>query len=88
MPRKRFTNEQITFALRQAENGATVDEVCRKMGVSEPTFDRRKKQFVGMGAPEIRRLKPLEDGNSKLQRLIADLTPDRSMLQDVRKRKW
>ena len=47
MPRNRFTNEQIAFALRQAENGATVDEVCRKMGVSEPTFYRRKKQFVG-----------------------------------------
>ena len=49
MPRKRFTNEQIAFALRQAENGATVDEVCRKMGVSEPTFFRWKKQFIGMG---------------------------------------
>ena len=46
MPRKRFTNEQIAFALRQAENGATVDEVCRKMGVSGPTFYRWKKQFV------------------------------------------
>ena len=64
MPRKRFTNEQIAFALRQAENGATVDEVCRKMGVSEPTFYRWKKQFVGMGVPEIRRLKQLEDENS------------------------
>ena len=48
MPRKRFTNEQIAFALRQAENGATVDEVCRKMGVSEPTYYHRKKQFVGV----------------------------------------
>ena len=54
MPSKRFTNEQIAFALRQAENGASVDEVCRKMGVSEPTFYRWKKQFVGMGVPEIR----------------------------------
>ncbi|MCP1551582.1 UNVERIFIED_ORG: plasmid stability protein [Methylobacterium sp. SuP10 SLI 274] len=66
MPRKRFTIEQIAFALRQAENGATVDEVCRKMGVSEPTFYRWKKQFVGMGVPEIRRLKQLEDENGKL----------------------
>ena len=74
MPRKRFTNEQIAFALRQTENGATVDEVCRKMGVSEPTFYRWKKQFVGMGVPEIRRLKQLEDENSKLKRLVADLT--------------
>lgn len=54
MPRKRFMNEQIAFALRQAENGATVDEVCRKIGVYEPTFYRWKKQFVGMGVPEIR----------------------------------
>lgn len=52
MPCKRFTNEQTAFALRQAENGATVDEICRKMGVFEPTFYRWKKQFVGMGMPE------------------------------------
>ena len=58
------------------------------MGVSEPTFDRWKKQFVGMGVPEIRRLKQLEDENGKLKRLVADLTLDRSMLQDVLKRKW
>ena len=75
MPRKRFTNEQIAFALRQAENGATVDEGCGKMGVSEPTLYRWKKQFVGMGVPEIQRLK----------QLVADLTQDRSMLQDVLK---
>ncbi|MCJ2106634.1 transposase, partial [Methylobacterium sp. E-041] len=78
MPRKRFTNEQIAFALRQAENGASVDAVCRKMGVSEPTFYGWKKQFVGMGVPEIRRLKQLEDENSKLKRLVADLTLGRA----------
>ena len=83
MPRQRFTNEQIAFALRQAENGATVDEVCRKMGVSEPPFYRWKKQFVGMGVPEIRRLKQLEDENSKLKRLVADLTLDRSMRAEM-----
>ena len=88
MPRKRLTNEPIAFALRRAENGSTVDEVCRKMGVSEPTFYRWKTQFVGMGVPEIRRLKQLEEENSRLKRLVADLTPDRSMLQDVLKRKW
>ena len=80
MPRKRFTNEQIAFALRQAENGATVDEVCRKMGVSEPTFYRWKKQFIGMGVPEIRRLRQLEDENSKLNRLVADLMPVSAMM--------
>src|SRR5919107_1532629 len=86
MPRKRFTHEQIAFALRQAENGATVEEVRRKMGVSEPTFYRWKKQFAGMGVPEIRRLKQLEEENAKLKRLVADLTLDETMLQDVLRR--
>ena len=88
MPRKRFTHEQIAFALRQAENGATVEEVCRKMGVSEPTFYRWKKQFAGMGVPEIRRLKQPEEENAKLKRLVADLTLDHSMPRDVLRRKW
>jgi len=88
MPRKRFTNEQIAFALRQAENGSSVEEICRKMGVSEPTFYWWKKQFAGMGISEIRRLKQLEDENVKLKRLVADLTLDRAMLQDVLRRKW
>lgn len=88
MKRKRYSDEQIAFALRQAENGTAVEEICRKMGVSEPTFYRWKKQFAGMGVPEIRRLKQLEDENSKLKKLVADLTLDRAMLQDVLKRKW
>jgi len=88
MPRNRCTNEQIAFALRQAENGTPVAEICRKMGVSEPSFYRWKKQFSGMGVPEIRCLKQLEDENVKLKRLVADLTLDRAMLQDVLKRKW
>lgn len=58
------------------------------MGVSEPTFHRGKKPFVGMRAPEIRRLKQLEDENSKLKQLVADLKLDRSILQDAVKRKW
>jgi putative transposase len=58
------------------------------LGVSKPTFYRWKKQFVGMGVSEIRRLKQLEDENSKLERLVADLTPDHSLLQDVFERKW
>ncbi len=88
MKRKRYNDEQIAFALRQAESGTAVEEICRKMGVSEPTFYRWKKQFAGMGVPEIRRLKQLEDENTKLKRLVADLTLDRAMLQDVLKRKW
>ncbi len=88
MKRKRYNDEQIAFALRQAESGTAVEEICRKMGISEPTFYRWKKQFAGMGVPEIRRLKPLEDENSKLKKLVADLTLDRAMLQDVLRRKW
>ena len=63
MKRKRFSEEQIAFALRQAESGTTIEEICRKMGVSEPTFYRWKKVYAGMGVTEIRRLKQLEDEN-------------------------
>lgn len=88
MKRKSYSDEQIAFALRQAESGTAVEEICRKLGISEPTFYRWKKQFAGMGVPEIRRLKQLEDENSKLKKLVADLTLDRAMLQDVLRRKW
>ena len=88
MERKRRTDEQVAFALRQAEAGAPVAEVCRKMGVSEATFFRWKKRFAGMGVAEIRRLKQLEEENTKLKRLVADLTLDKTMLQDVLRRKW
>ncbi len=61
MPKKRFTDEQIAFALRQADGGTSVGEICRKMGVSEATFYRWKKVYAGMGVAEIRRLKQLEE---------------------------
>jgi putative transposase len=88
MKRKRYSDEQIAFALRQAEGGTTVAEICRKLGISEPTFYRWKKQFAGMGTMEIRRLKQLEEENAKLKRLVADLSLDKTMLQDVLRRKW
>ena len=88
MKRKRFSEEQIAFALRQAEGGTTIEEICRKMGVSEPTFYRWKKVYAGMGVAEIRRLKQLEDENVKLKRVVADLTLDKAMLQDVLRKKW
>jgi putative transposase len=88
MKKSRYTEEQIAFALRQAESGTPVAEVIRKMGITEPTFYRWKKQFAGMGVTEIRRLKQLEDENARLKRLVADLTLDKTMLQDVLKRKW
>ncbi len=88
MKRKRFSEEQIAFALRQAESGTTLEEICRKMGISEPTFYRWKKVYAGMGVTEIRRLKQLEDENAKLKRVVADLTLDKAMLQDVLRKKW
>ena len=83
MKRKRYTEEQIAFALRQAESGTTVAEVTRKMGVSEQTFYRWKKKYAGMGVAELRRLKQLEEENKKLKQLVADLSLDKKMLQDV-----
>jgi putative transposase len=88
MKQKRYTDEQIAFALRQAESGTAVAAICRKLGVSEPTFYRWKKQFAGMGTVEIRRLKQLEEENAKLKRLVADLSLDKTMLQDVLQKKW
>ena len=88
MKRKRYTDEQIAFALRQAEGGTAVEEICRKLGVSEATFYRWKKQFAGMGTVEIRRLKQLEEENVKLKRLVADLSLDKTVLQDVLRKKW
>ena len=88
MKRKRFSEEQIAFALRQADSGTTIEEICRKMGISEPTFYRWKKVYAGMGVTEIRRLKQLEDENAKLKRVVADLKLDKAMLQDVLRKKW
>jgi putative transposase len=83
MKKSRFTEEQIAFALRQAETGTAVAEVIRKMGVSEQTFYRWKKQYAGMGVAELRRMKQLEEENRKLKQLVADLSLDKAMLQDV-----
>ena len=88
MARRRYTEEQIGFALRQAEGGTPVPELCRKLGVAEATFYRWKKQFAGLGISEIRRLKQLEEENRRLKQVVADLTLDKAMLQDVARRKW
>ncbi len=87
MKKSRFTEQQIAFALRQAEGGASVREVCRKLGVSEQTFYRWKKKFGGVGVAETRRLKQLEEENKKLKQLVADLSLDRQILQDALKGK-
>jgi len=85
--RSRYTNEQIAFALRQAEGGAPVGEVCRKMGISENPFYRWKRKYAGMGVAELRRLRQLEEENRRLKQLVADLALDKVMLQDVIRKK-
>jgi putative transposase len=87
MEKIRETEEQIAFALRQAETGAPVGEVIRKMGISTQTFYHWKKQYGQMGVDEIRRLKQLEEENRKLKQLVADLSLDKLMLQDVLSKK-
>jgi putative transposase len=83
MKKKRYTEAQIAFALRQAESGTAVSEIVRKMGISEATFYRWKQKFDGLGVGEVRRLKQLEQENRKLKQLVADLSLDKSMLQDA-----
>lgn len=85
--KKRYTEGQIAFALRQAVSGTPVAEITRKMGISEQTFYRWKKQFADMGVSEIRRMKELEEENRRLKRLVADLTLDKQILQDVLSKK-
>lgn len=82
-----YTKEQIAFALKKAEIGTRVGEVCRKMGISEATFYNWKKKFAGLGVTELRRLRQLEDENQRLKKLVADLSLDREMLQEVLKQK-
>ena len=83
MKRKRFTEEQIAYAQAQESTGQTIAEICRKLGVSEQTFYRWKKKFGSMGVTEVRWLKQLEDETAKLKRLVADLSLDKPIMQDV-----
>jgi putative transposase len=87
MRKSEFTEEQIAFALRQAEAGTTVDEICRKLGVTQATFYRWKKKYAGMGVSELRRLKQVEEENRKLKQLVADLSLDKHMLQEIVRKK-
>ncbi len=87
MKSSRYTAEQVAFAMRQAESGTPVPEVCRKMGIAEQTFYRWKKKYAGMGVAEVRKLRILEEENLKLKQLVADLSLDKQMLQDVLRKK-
>jgi putative transposase len=80
--RKNFTAEQMLHTVRQAESG-TVAKVCRKLGITEQTFYKWKRRVAGMGIAELTRLRQLEDENKKLKSLVADLTLDKHMLQEV-----
>ena len=83
MKKSRFTDAQIAFVLRQGEEGTAIGEVCRKAGISEATFYNWRKKYGGLMSSEMRRLKQLEEENGKLKKLVADLSLDRVMLQDV-----
>ena len=87
MKTKRFSEEQILYTLRQAEGGEKATEVCRKMGVSEQTFYTWKRKYAGMGISELRELRQLREENRKLKQLVADLTLDKHMLQEVLSKK-
>ena len=86
MKRSKFTEAQIVFALRQADSGVKIEEVCRKLGISEATFHNWKKKYGGLGIAELRKLKQLEEENQRLKQLVADLSLDKQMLQDVLKK--
>jgi len=83
MKPKRYSEEQIVYALRQAESGERVVDICRKLGVSEQTFYAWRRKYAGMGVSELRELRQLREENRKLKQVVADLTLDKHMLQEV-----
>jgi putative transposase len=88
MKSSKFTEEQIAFALKQADTGTPVKEVIRKMGITEQTFYRWKKKYGGMLPSDLRKLRQLEEENRQLKKLVADLSLDKQMLQDVLSKKF
>jgi putative transposase len=87
MKKSKFTEAQIIFAIKQSEQGVKVEELCRKMGISEATFYNWKKKYGGLGVTELRELRMLKDENARLKKMVADLSLDKEMLQDVIKKK-
>ena len=87
MRKSKFTEAQIAFVLKQADEGTAVAEVCRKAGISDATFYNWRKRYGGMMPSEVKKLRQLEEENGKLKRLVADLSLDKAMLQDVLSKK-
>jgi putative transposase len=87
MPRKGHSEEKIVFALKQVEAGKKAGDVCREMGISQQTFYGWKRRYAGVGVSELRELRQLREENSKLKTLVADLTLDKHILQEVRQKK-
>lgn len=87
MKRSKFSEQQMAFILRQAEEGTPVAEVCRKAGISEATYYNWRKKYGGLMPSEMKRLKQLDEENHRLKKLVADLSLDKEMLQDVIRRK-
>ena len=83
MPKKGHTEEQIVAVLRQVEAGARVAEICRKVGISQATYYQWKRQYSGVGVSELRELRQWREENGRLKRLVADLSLDRQMLQEI-----
>jgi putative transposase len=83
MPKKGHSEEQIITALKQYESGEKVVDICRKMGVSQASFYTWKKQYAGMGVQELREMRQLREENGRLKRLVADLSLDRQILQEI-----
>lgn len=83
MKTSKFTEAQVAFILKQAEEGTPIAEVCRKAGIAEATFYNWRKHYGGMMPSEVKKLRQLEEENAKLKRLVADLSLDKAMLQDV-----
>ncbi len=88
MKRKRYTDEQIAYALRQAEAGTPIKEVCRKLGVSEATFYNWRRKFAGMGVAELRELRHLRQENAKLKKLVAERDLEIDVMKEVSRKKW
>ena len=87
MKRSKFSEQQIALILQQAEQGTSVEEVCGKAGISPQTYYRWRKKYGGLMPSEMRRLKQLEEENQRLKRLVADLSLDKAMLQEVVRKK-